>query len=88
MISDILNWAASIPSWMEDAACTSGDLEMWFSSNPHEIRAAKKVCRDCPVRLLCLKFAYENNERSGVWGGLTAEQRVRALNKAKREAVA
>ena len=80
-LADILNWANTIPAWMENAACTSSDPDLWFSSNPFEIETAKKSCRSCPVRDKCLEFALENNERYGVWGALSASERASLLNR-------
>lgn len=44
-----------------------GDL--WFADTPHEIDAAKALCRDCPIRRACLSGALERGEPCGVWGG-------------------
>ena len=59
-------------------------------------RAAKRICADCVVRVECLQWAF-SNEKYGIWGGYTAEERrtfkesgyaVRRLaqRRAKREA--
>ncbi len=37
---------------------------------------AKAVCRACPVRRECLDWAVEANERAGVWGGTTPDERA------------
>lgn len=83
-VADILNWANTIPAWMENAHCTGSDADLWFSSNPYEIEQAKKVCRHCPVRAQCLKFALDSDERNGVWGGESSYQRAVRRNRAKR----
>lgn len=44
---------------------------------------AKRICRDCPVRLECLTFAYENDERHGIWGGLDGRERTTLANKVR-----
>ncbi|WP_336873902.1 WhiB family transcriptional regulator [Rhodococcus qingshengii] len=41
------------------------------------VRPAKRVCAGCEVRVDCLAFALANDERFGVWGGLTASERRR-----------
>jgi WhiB family redox-sensing transcriptional regulator len=84
-LADILNWATAIPAWMENATCTSSDPDLWFSSNPFEIEAAKKSCRSCPVRDKCLEFALENNERYGVWGEKSPTQRERIKTKRRAD---
>lgn len=35
---------------------------------------AKKICSQCPVRLICLADALRRRE-SGVWGGTTEDER-------------
>ena len=42
-----------------------------------QIDAAKRVCGQCPVTHECLEFALGTNQESGVWGGLTEEERRR-----------
>lgn len=36
---------------------------------------AKTVCASCPVRVQCLQHAVACDERYGVWGGLTHDER-------------
>lgn len=67
--------------WMLDALCaqTNGD---WFAEqtpardNP-DVKHAIDVCSLCVVRHQCLEFALVNDERFGIWGGLTAKKRHR-----------
>ena len=40
----------------------------------HEIDAAKAVCGQCAVRLLCLSYALQTRQ-AGIWGGTTWEER-------------
>lgn len=55
---------------------------LYFSSDPASVAAAVRLCRSCPLLLLCRRRCDEL-ERSttisphGVWGGETVEQRVR-----------
>lgn len=46
---------------------------------------AKRVCRECPVRMECLTFAYANNEPAGIWGGLDKRERVALKKKVKAD---
>jgi WhiB family redox-sensing transcriptional regulator len=63
--------------WRQRAACdpSSGDrfYPEWGSLDDVD---AKKICQnDCDVRAECLEYALDNNERHGVWGGLSQQQR-------------
>lgn len=40
---------------------------------------AKAVCASCSVRTDCLAQALANNERFGIWGGLTGRERRLAV---------
>lgn len=73
------------PEWMQRGACTSADPESWFpdKSVPNQhIKAAKAICADCPVRIECLQFSLDNDERFGIWGGLTEYDRRKLRRKA------
>lgn len=83
MISDILNYASTMPAWMERASCTdSPDLDDWFSDSVVAMTIAKRTCADCPVRNQCLAFAFEHDEQYGIWGGLTPRERRAVVKKA------
>lgn len=45
-------------------------------------QAAKEVCRECPFRALCLRWAVENDQK-GVWGGTTDTDRAAQRRKAR-----
>lgn len=36
---------------------------------------AKRLCGTCPVRTECLDYANDNDEREGIWGGMTPQER-------------
>ena len=64
------------------ALCRSGkfDPNLWFDDDSEQ--AAVAVCEGggphglpCPIKEQCKQFALDTNERSGVWGGLTEQQR-------------
>ena len=38
-------------------------------------RRAKSICAACPVRQRCLEYAIAADERYGIWGGLTKDER-------------
>ena len=49
--------------------CRENDGDLWFAESPGELELAKSLCRECPVRELCLAGALERKEPWGVWGG-------------------
>lgn len=61
--------------WRAQALCAQTDPEAFFPEKGESPRAAKKVCQACPVRLQCLQFAVDHNQRFGIWGGLSARER-------------
>ena len=74
--------------WLRRAACVGEDPELFFpvgTTGPaaSQIDAAKAVCVRCDVRLECLEWAMGTSQGSGVWGGLSEEER-RALRRARR----
>ncbi|WP_374201461.1 WhiB family transcriptional regulator [Blastococcus sp. MG754427] len=73
-------WAApaeSDDSWRIDALCAETDPEAFFPEKGGSTRDAKRVCTGCPVRAECLEFALANDERFGIWGGLSERERRR-----------
>jgi WhiB family redox-sensing transcriptional regulator len=74
--------------WWLRAACGPRDADLFFpepgSLSRKEWRrreqAAKQVCAVCPVRPSCLEEALLKPEEYGVWGGMTADERARALH--------
>ncbi|WP_418276162.1 WhiB family transcriptional regulator [Isoptericola jiangsuensis] len=69
--------------WQERALCAQTDPEAFFPEKGGSTREAKKVCTSCEVRAECLDYALENDERFGIWGGLSERER----RKLKRRAV-
>ena len=49
--------------------CRGNDSDLWFAESPADVEFAKALCRDCPVRDLCLTGALDRREPWGVWGG-------------------
>lgn len=67
-----------IPAWVTDAPCGSNPALFTADKLPSgDLRLAKAVCAECPVRDLCLTAAIERAEPVGIWGGLTARERAR-----------
>lgn len=68
--------------WQMLALCRQTDSELWFPEvgRPDVTRAARRICRACPVQPDCLAFitAWEDEHVGewGMWGGLTAHERA------------
>ena len=63
--------------WQERALCAQTDPESFFPEKGGSTREAKKVCLSCEVRVECLEYALANDERFGIWGGLSERERRR-----------
>lgn len=63
------------PQWWGEAKCQSADPEVFFPEKGGSARDAKRVCRDCSVRVQCLEYALNNEERFGVFGGMSERER-------------
>ncbi|CAL8972166.1 MAG: transcription factor WhiB [Cellulomonas sp. 73-145] len=61
--------------WQERALCAQTDPEAFFPEKGGSTREAKKVCTQCEVRAECLEYALANDERFGIWGGLSERER-------------
>ncbi|PIE32047.1 MAG: WhiB family transcriptional regulator [Ilumatobacter coccineus] len=66
--------------WRDDALCRNTDPELFFPVGRTgtaliSIDHAKQVCSECGVVQACLDFALDTNQDSGVWGGLSEDER-------------
>ena len=64
-------------AWQADALCSQTDPEAFFPEKGGSTREAKKICSQCTVRSECLEYALANDERFGIWGGLSERERRR-----------
>jgi WhiB family transcriptional regulator, redox-sensing transcriptional regulator len=63
--------------WQERALCAQTDPEAFFPEKGGSTREAKRICAGCEVRAECLEYALANDERFGIWGGLSERERRR-----------
>ncbi|MGP9503557.1 WhiB family transcriptional regulator [Specibacter sp. AOP5-B1-6] len=68
--------------WQTDALCAQTDPEAFFPEKGGSTRDAKKVCGACNVKAQCLEYALANDERFGIWGGLSERERRRLRKRA------
>lgn len=68
--------------WMEDAACTQTDPELFHPDGKAPGREARQTCRRCPVQQQCATFAQQlegevtYSHRFGLWGGQLPKHRA------------
>lgn len=77
--------------WRTRAACRDVDPELFFpvgTTGPAlvQIDQAKGICRTCNVTDECLSWAIDSGQESGVWGGLSEDER-RAFKRSSLGAV-
>jgi len=67
------------PDWMTDAACRNTDPNFWLPAEHRHHRVdwekRRRICQDCPVKRECLEWATRHGEQTGMWGGLTPDER-------------
>ena len=70
-------------SWYEFAACKTQGPDIFYadftepgSSGKKKTNEAKKICKHCPVSAECLTYAFNNDERYGVWGSFSTRERL------------
>ncbi|WP_180357681.1 WhiB family transcriptional regulator [Streptomyces sp. NP160] len=74
--------ADAAADWQERALCAQTDPESFFPEKGGSTREAKRVCMSCEVRVPCLEYALANDERFGIWGGLSERERRRVKRRA------
>ncbi|KUJ37053.1 WhiB family transcriptional regulator [Streptomyces sp. MI02-2A] len=68
---------ASDIAWQEQALCAQTGADFFFPEPGSSVREAKRICALCDSRSACLEYALANDERFGVWGGLSEKERLR-----------
>jgi WhiB family redox-sensing transcriptional regulator len=69
-------------AWQRDALCSQTDPEAFFPEKGGSTRDAKRICSGCDVRQQCLDYALKNDERFGIWGGLSERERRKLKKRA------
>jgi WhiB family transcriptional regulator, redox-sensing transcriptional regulator len=72
-----------LPAWQAQALCAQTGADFFFPEPGSSVREAKRICAMCEMRSACLDYALENDERFGVWGGLSEKERL-ALRRTSR----
>lgn len=71
------------PGWQFRARCAQTDPDAFFPPKGGSTTEPKRICLSCPVRAECLEYALVNDERFGIWGGMSERER-RHLARARR----
>ena len=74
--------SAEVGDWQDRALCAQTDPEAFFPEKGGSTREAKRICGSCEVRSECLDYALQNDERFGIWGGLSERERRRLKRRA------
>jgi WhiB family redox-sensing transcriptional regulator len=61
--------------WWDRAECQYVDPDLFHVEKGESTRPAKRVCAVCPVVAACLDYALATDQRHGVWGALSADER-------------
>lgn len=69
-------------AWQAEALCAQTDPEAFFPEKGGSTRDAKRICASCDVRSECLEYALNNDERFGIWGGLSERERRKLKRRA------
>lgn len=80
ILASSLALGAADDEWRDHALCRDTDPDLFFPVGTTgqalvQIDHAKRVCSECTVTQECLDFALATNQDSGVWGGLSEEER-------------
>lgn len=67
--------------WMGSANCATTDPDLFTLDKGDSSVPAKRICGRCEVRAQCLQWALDTDQETGIWGGLSAQER-RALRRA------
>jgi WhiB family redox-sensing transcriptional regulator len=71
------------PEWVKQARCAEVDPVIFFPEKGERTSHAKAVCRSCEVKAECLQYSLDNNEKFGIWGGLTELDRIKLYKRKK-----
>lgn len=79
-LASTLALAVAPDTWRDFALCRDTDPDLFFPVGTTgqavvTIDHAKQVCAACDVNRDCLDFALDTNQDSGIWGGLSEEER-------------
>jgi WhiB family redox-sensing transcriptional regulator len=75
LMEAVFDRAIETEEWQQRAPCAQTDPESFFPEKGGSVREAKRICAGCEVRAECLEYALAQDERFGIWGGLSERER-------------
>lgn len=72
---DLIKQIVGDQTWKERAACKGMDVTIFYPERGVVPTKAHVICKTCPVQDECFKFAVDNDEQHGIWGGLSLRAR-------------
>ncbi len=82
-VASQVNDSGTDKEWQKVGLCAQTDPESFFPEKGGSLREAKKICVGCEVKAECLEYALDNDERFGIWGGLSERERRRLKRRTK-----
>ena len=82
MIITPVNWyqvSSPLKLMMDRLVCADGGNPDPTRTHGKDAKAAKAICRQCPVRDACLDYSLRIREPHGIWGGLNEVERRNLL---------
>ena len=67
-----------VTDWKMRAGCAGYPNSLFFPVSEAEeslVERAKAICFVCPVTEECLHYAFETNQKAGIWGGTSERER-------------
>ena len=61
--------------WIAQGACVGTPTVLFFPERGGDVLPAKAICAHCTVRDDCLRYALEDRDTVGIWGGTSGRER-------------
>lgn len=82
---NILGSDIDLDEWRIHGNCVGVDPEVFYPERGKPTKQAKEICSKCIVQKHCALEALENNEKHGIWGGLSERERRRIRRQRKEQ---
>jgi WhiB family transcriptional regulator, redox-sensing transcriptional regulator len=76
-------------SWKADQVCSQTDPDLFYpepgKTGARAAAKAKRLCEGCEAHDTCLEYSITEEERWGIWGGLSERQRRKKVLERKKQ---